>query len=111
MLGGLWAWTVKGDAKGEFMNGARASIDSLWKVGRKRGWWRGVRGGDVGLFVASLMVVNVVYERDAKSIRAGVMRRGVSSLRGEGLRDVVAEENKRILEAEKAAAETPTQDK
>lgn len=78
------------------MYSARASIDSLWKMGRKRGWWRGVRGGDVGLFVASLMVVNVIYERDARAISASVARRGVSSLRGEGLRDYVVEEQRRI---------------
>ena len=92
---------MRGDARGEFLVGARASIDSLWKVGRKRGWWRGVRGGDLGLFVVSLMVVNVVYERDAGSLRSGVVRRGVSSLRGEGFRDVVAEEKKRKAAEEK----------
>ena len=91
---------VRKDARGEFLYGARASIDSLWKVGRKRGWWRSVRGGDVGLFVASLMVINVVYERDARALRSGPMRRGVSYMRGEGLRDWVAEEDKRIQEEE-----------
>jgi len=101
MLGGLWAYVVKRDARGEFLMGARSSLDSLWKVGRKRGWWRGVRGGDVGLFVASLMVINVVYERDARALRSGPVRRGVSYLRGEGLRDWVKEEDKRIEEAEK----------
>ena len=44
------------------------------------------------------MVVNVVYERDARSLRSGAIRRGISSLRGEGLRDYVAEEEKRIME-------------
>jgi len=78
------------------MYSARASIDSMWKVGRKRGWWRGVRGGDVGLFVASLMVVNVIYERDARAISSGAVRKGLSSLRGEGFRDHVLEEDKRI---------------
>jgi len=78
------------------MYSARATIDSLWKVGRKRGWWRGIRGGDVGLFVASLMVINVIYERDARAVRSGVVRRTVSSLRGEGLKDYVAEEERRI---------------
>lgn len=101
-MGGLWGWIVRGDARGEFLYGARASLDSLWKVGRKRGWWRGVKGGDVGIFVLSLMAINVVYERDARSIRTGVVRRGVSSLRGEGLRDYIAEEDKRVLEQEKA---------
>lgn len=89
---------MRGQARSEFLYSARTSLDSLWKVGRKRGWWRGVRGGDVWLFVASLMVVNLVYERDGRSLRSGVVRRGVSSLRGEGFRDYVAEEEKRIKE-------------
>ena len=101
MLGGLWGFVVRGDARGEFLYGARASLDSLWKVGRKRGWWREVRGGDVGLFVASLMVINVVYERDARALRSGGFRRGVSYMRGEGLRDWVAEEDRRIEEEAK----------
>jgi hypothetical protein len=41
---------------------ARTSIDSLWKVGVKRGWWRPIKGGDVYLFVASLAVYNIVYD-------------------------------------------------
>jgi hypothetical protein len=95
MLGGLWGFVVRRQARAEFLYSARTSLDSLWKVGRKRGWWRGVRGGDVWVFVVSLMVVNVVYERDARAIGSGVVRRGVSSLRGEGLRDFVAEEERR----------------
>jgi hypothetical protein len=50
-----------------------------------------------------LMVVNVVYERDASALRSGVVRRGISSLRGQGLRDWVAEEDKRIEEETKSA--------
>jgi hypothetical protein len=88
----MWGWLVRSDARGEFLYGARASIDSLWKVGRKRGWWRGIRGGDVGLFVASLAVINVVYERDERAVRSRIARRTVSSLRGEGWRDYVSEE-------------------
>jgi hypothetical protein len=103
MLGGLWGLIVRRDARSEFLYGARASLDSLWKVGKKRGWWRGIRGGDIGLFVASLMVINVVYERDARAIRSGLVRRGVSSLRGQGLRDWVAEEDKRIEDEKRAA--------
>jgi hypothetical protein len=103
MLGGLWGLIVRRDARSEFLYGARASLDSLWKVGKKRGWWRGIRGGDIGLFVASLMVINVVYERDARAIRSGLVRRGVSSLRGQGLRDLVAEEDKRIEDEKRAA--------
>ncbi|EHL02465.1 hypothetical protein M7I_1546 [Glarea lozoyensis 74030] len=98
MLGGLWGFIVRRQARGEFLQSARASIDSLWKVGRKRGWWRGVRGGDVWLFVCSLMVINVVYERDARSLRSGVVRKGVSGLRGEGFKDCVEEEEMRVKE-------------
>lgn len=101
MLGGLFSWIVRNDARGEFLHSARSSLDSLWKVGKKRGWWKGVKGGDVGLFVVSLMAINVVYERDARSLRSGTIRKGVSSLRGEGLRDYIAQEdNKAEAEAE-----------
>ena len=41
---------------------ARLSVDSLWKVGLKRRWWRGVKGGDVWVFVAALALINVVYD-------------------------------------------------
>jgi hypothetical protein len=93
MLGGIWGFIVRKKARGEFLYSVRLSMDS---------WWRGIRGGDVWLFVASLMVINVVYERDARSLRSGIIRRGVSSLRGEGLRDYVAEEEeKRIKEEQK----------
>ena len=85
---------MRRQARAEFLYSSRVSVDSFWKVGRKRGWWRGVRGGDLCLFVGSLMVANLVYERDARSIRSGIGRRVVSSLRGEGLRDYVAEEEK-----------------
>lgn len=52
------------------------------------------------LFVGSLMIVNVVYERDGRAIRSGVVRRGVSGLRGEGWKDWVMEEEKRLKEEE-----------
>jgi hypothetical protein len=41
---------------------ARTSVDSLWKVGARRRWWKGIKDGDVWLFVASLALVNVVYD-------------------------------------------------
>ena len=45
---------------------ARTSVDSLWKVGVKRRWWRPVKAGDVWLFVASLAVYNVVFDLGTK---------------------------------------------
>jgi len=52
----------------------------------------------VWLFVVSLMVVNLVYERDGRAIRSGIVRRGVSGLRGEGFRDFVGEEERGVSE-------------
>ncbi|CZS89958.1 uncharacterized protein RCO7_02338 [Rhynchosporium graminicola] len=95
-LGGIWGYIVRREARGEFLYATRASIDSLWKVGRKRGWWKGIRGGDVWIFVVSLMCVNVVFEREKKAINSGVVRRGVGFLRGEGLKDELREEEKRL---------------
>ncbi|KAH9216654.1 hypothetical protein DL95DRAFT_362969 [Leptodontidium sp. 2 PMI_412] len=91
-LGGMWGYVVRREARAEFLYALRASLDSVWKVGRKRGWWRGVRGGDVWLFVASLMAVNVVFERERSAVGSGVVRRGVGFLRGEGLGDGVGKE-------------------
>lgn len=110
-LGGLWAFVVKGIARDDIMNTVRLSIDSLWKVGRKKGWWRGGRGGDVWLFVVGMMAINAVFEHNPKSIRGGLVRKSLSSLRGEGLRDPVAEAEeaeKKGKEAEEAAAKEKT---
>ncbi|KAL3427759.1 hypothetical protein PVAG01_01268 [Phlyctema vagabunda] len=105
MIGGLWGFMIKSNGRGAFLYSARASVDSLWKVGKKRGWWKGVKGGDVWLFVFSLMIVNVVYERDARGIRSVGLRKSISSLRGEGWRDWVQEEDERLLAEEEREKE------
>jgi hypothetical protein len=66
------------------------SLDSLWKVGVKRGWWRGIKNGDVLLFALSLATVNVLYEISPKSVNSGVARKGLGVLRGEGWVDRAA---------------------
>lgn len=82
-LGGLWAFVDRG-GKPQVLYSVRMSIDSLFKVGKKRGWWRGVRGGDVAVFVAGLALTNVVFEmrREALDKSFGM---GVGWLRGESL--------------------------
>ena len=84
---GLWAWVERRHGRGVFLYTARASVDSLWKVGVKRRWWKSMKGGDVWVFVVALMITGVVYERDAQAIREGNWRKGVSFIRGEGWRD------------------------
>ncbi|RDA84317.1 hypothetical protein CP532_4792, partial [Ophiocordyceps camponoti-leonardi (nom. inval.)] len=86
-LAGLWAWVERRHGRSVFLYSARSSVDSLWKVGVKRRWWRAMRGGDVWVFALALMATGVVYERDARAIREARWRKGVSWLRGEGWRD------------------------
>ena len=83
-LAGLWAFLERGSGRSNFIYSARMSLDSMWKVGRKRGYWRGVVGGDVVLFVTSLAVINVIYERDPKAVSGGFVRKTLGMLRGDG---------------------------
>ncbi|KAI0477157.1 hypothetical protein GGR56DRAFT_391820 [Xylariaceae sp. FL0804] len=100
-LAGLWAFVERRDGKGVFLYSARTSVDSLWKVGAKRRWWRApVRGGDVWLVVAALAVAGAVYERDARAIREPNFRKGVSWLRGTHFRDWGLDEDEDGDEAE-----------
>jgi hypothetical protein len=62
---------------------------------QKKGVVKSVKNGDVMLFVAALMAVNVVYDRDAAAISGGAARRVLASLRGRGFRDYVAEKIER----------------
>ncbi|KAI9673480.1 MAG: hypothetical protein M1817_002943 [Caeruleum heppii] len=82
-LGGLFSLLSFSSGRGQFLYTLRESIDSCWKVGKKHGWWRGIKGGDILVFVASLMVMNAVYDmrRDAM---AGVMGRVLQGARGKG---------------------------
>ena len=58
-------------------------MESAWKVGVKRGLWKGFKGGDVWLFVVSLAIVNMVYTKDTEAVKAGIFRKAVAGLRGE----------------------------
>ncbi|KAF5012020.1 hypothetical protein FDECE_1904 [Fusarium decemcellulare] len=84
---GLWAFVERRNGRGLFLYSARASVDSLWKVGVKRRWWKSMKGGDVWVFMLALMVTGVVYEKDAQAIRETNWRKGVSWLQGQGWRD------------------------
>jgi hypothetical protein len=92
VLAGFWAWMERSTGRSMFLYSARTSVDSLWKVGVKRRWWRAMRGGDVWLFALALMVTNVVYAGDARAVREDGWRRGISWVRGEGWHDWAMEE-------------------
>ncbi|KAF2115811.1 hypothetical protein BDV96DRAFT_545577 [Lophiotrema nucula] len=103
-LGGSWAFLERKNGRSNFLYSARMSIDSLWKVGVKKGWWRGVKNGDVLLFALSLATVNVLYEISPKSINSGVARKGLGVMRGEGWVDRAA------LPREKSKAQQEDED-
>ncbi|KAK3991527.1 hypothetical protein QBC44DRAFT_50755 [Cladorrhinum sp. PSN332] len=88
-LAGLWAIIEqkRSASRNIFLHTTKMSLESFWKVGVKRRWWRAMRGGDVWVFVAALMLTGVVYERDARAIKEGGWRKGISWVRGEGWRD------------------------
>jgi hypothetical protein len=89
---GLWAFVERKNGRGLFLYSARTSVDSLWKVGVKRRWWKSMKGGDVWVFMLALMVTGIVYEKDAQAIRETNWRKGVSWLQGQGFKDWGAEE-------------------
>jgi len=92
-LAGFWALIERRRGRGIFLYSARMSVDSLWKVGVKRRWWRAMKGGDVWVFVLALMLTGMVYERDARAVKEGTWRKGISWVRGEGWKDWSVEED------------------
>lgn len=91
-LAGFWAWVERRQGRGVFLYSARASVDSLWKVGVKRRWWKAMRAGEVWVFVLAVMLTGVVYEGDARAVREEGWRKGISWMRGQGYRDWAMEE-------------------
>lgn len=83
-LGGMWAFMERKTGRGNFMFTTRLSLDSLWKVGVKHGWWKGIKNGDVLLFTGSLVFMQIIYEHDPKAIDSPVVRKVLSMLRGDG---------------------------
>ncbi|KAK3316614.1 hypothetical protein B0H66DRAFT_500067 [Apodospora peruviana] len=99
-LAGFWALVERKRGRGVFLYSARVSVDSLWKVGVKRRWWRAMKGGDVWVFVLALMLTGVVYERDARAVKEAGWRKGISWVRGEEWKDWVVEEEEELAELE-----------
>jgi hypothetical protein len=80
------------------MYAARVSADSLWKVGVKHHWWKGMKGGDVWVFVAGLAVLNVVYQAREDAVESRAVQWLMKVLRGEaeiGIRNKKGEEKEK----------------
>ncbi|KAK7993190.1 actin [Apiospora arundinis] len=100
-LAGLWGFVERKRGRGIFLYSARTSVDSLWKVGVKRRWWKAMKGGDLWVFVVAIAITGAVYERDAKAVREAGWRKGVSWVRGTEWRDWGVEEDEDDNENEK----------
>lgn len=83
-MAGLWAFAARRGERSNFLYSARLSLDSLWKVGVKRGWWKGVRNGDVLVFTLSLALLDAVYEAQPRAVRGAALRKAMGVFRGEG---------------------------
>jgi hypothetical protein len=68
---------------GNSMYAARTSVDSLWKVGVKRRWWKPVKGGDVYLFVAALALINTCFDVGGQSVSKDRTMLLIKVLRGD----------------------------
>ncbi|PGH13668.1 hypothetical protein AJ79_03517 [Helicocarpus griseus UAMH5409] len=88
-LGGLPFAFLAGDGnRSMFLYFFRVAVDSAWKVGTKRGLWRGWKGGDLFVFVASWALVGALLEKNAGVIEGGGLRKLFAWLRGDGFVDL-----------------------
>lgn len=95
----MWGFVDRRGGHGHFLYSIRLSIDSVWKVGKKRGWWKGVRGGDVMVIVAGLAVMNVVFENHKEGM--GGAGKGIGWLRGEELFSKVEKVDEQVKEGKR----------
>ena len=89
-LAGLWGFVMRRGDRGHLLYATRLSLDSLVKLGKKHGWWRWSKHGDVLLFTSSLVLLDVIFEAHPASVRGAMVRKAVSSCRNEGLVDPLA---------------------
>ncbi|EEQ92137.2 uncharacterized protein BDCG_07257 [Blastomyces dermatitidis ER-3] len=106
-LGGLpFALAGQGN-RSLFLYFFRLAVDSAWKVGKKRGVWRGWKGGDLFVFVASWALIGALLEKNPSAVDGAGLRKAFAWLRGDGFVDLVetAGTTKKVKKAAAAASE------
>lgn len=101
-LGGL-PFVFLGNSRSVFLYFFRSALDSAWKTGRKRGLWKGGRGGEVWLFVLSWAVIGSILEANPTAVQGSGIRKYLSWLRGDGWNDPADESEKRKTRRAKRA--------
>ncbi|KAJ6135708.1 hypothetical protein N7512_000868 [Penicillium capsulatum] len=99
-LGGL-PFVFLGNSRSVFLYFFRAALDSAWKTGRKRGLWKGGRGGEVWLFVLSWAVIGSILEAEPAAVQGSGIRKYLSWLRGDGWNDPADEEKRKARRTKK----------
>ncbi|KAK2808539.1 hypothetical protein FQN50_004570 [Emmonsiellopsis sp. PD_5] len=79
----------EGNNRSTFTYFFRLAVDSAWKVGVKRGVWRGWKGGDLCVFVASWALIGALMERNPAAVDGAGLRKVFAWLRGDGFVDPV----------------------
>ncbi|EFQ97751.1 hypothetical protein MGYG_00792 [Nannizzia gypsea CBS 118893] len=73
----------------------RQAVESTWKTGVKRGLWRGYKGGDLWVLVASWALLGVLLERNPENITDRGFRKALTWMRGDGYSDLAERRAKR----------------
>lgn len=95
-LGGLpFALLGGGEHRSHFLYFVRLAIDSAWKAGTKRKLWRGYKGGELVVLVASLALMGSILERRPTAVTGPGVRRGLAWMRGDGFVDPVERQSKK----------------
>ena len=63
------------------MYSVRASLDSYWKVGLKKGWWSNKGNKDLWVLVASIALLNVVFELRPDAVQSSIIKRGLNMMK------------------------------
>ncbi|EEH38947.1 hypothetical protein PAAG_01409 [Paracoccidioides lutzii Pb01] len=82
-LGGLpFAFLAGEGNRSMFLYFFRVAVDSAWRTGTKRGLWRGCKGGDLFVFVASWALIGVLLEKNPSAVDEAGVRKVLAWLRG-----------------------------
>ena len=84
-LAGFWAFFEREHGRAQFLYSFRVSMESLWKLGVKKGYWKPGKTGDVWLVIGSLMLLNVVHDHNTDAVSSTLFRRGLKLGRGDSM--------------------------
>lgn len=87
-LGGL-PFFFLGNSRSTFLYFFRVAVESAWKTGVKNRLWKGVKGGELWLFVLAWAVMGSVLEARPTAVQGQEVRKGLAWLRGDGFVDPV----------------------